>query len=62
MKLNSRSRPDSNISQTVQLKLLLFKKYKNEAEGNEWFAQFYKKYNRFHNLRNSLKSIGIEMA
>ena len=62
MKLKARNRPDFNISQAVQLCLYLYKFFNIESEGNKWFEQFCKNYKRFHNLRSSLKSIGIEMV
>jgi len=62
MKLRSKYRPDLNISQGVQLCLNLYKYFKIQSEGNQWFSRFCKKYKRFHNLRSSLKSLGIEMV
>ena len=62
MKLKSRYRPDSNISQGVQLSLRLYEYFKIQSEGKKWFTQFCRKYKRFYNLRSSLKSFGIEMV
>ena len=62
MKLRATYRPDFNISQGVQLCLRLYKFFKIESEGNQWFTRFCKNYKRFHNLRSSLKSLCIEMV
>lgn len=62
MKLRSKYRPDLNISQGVQLCLNLYEYFKIQSEGNQWFSRFCKKYKRFHNLRSSLKSLGIKMV
>ncbi len=62
MKLRSKYRPDLNISQGVQLCLNLYKYFKIQSKGDQWLSRFCKKYKRFHNLRSSLKSLGIEMV
>ncbi|HEA71072.1 MAG TPA: hypothetical protein ENH98_03995 [archaeon] len=61
MKLRAKNRPDYSISQGVQLMLFFFKHFKNQSEGDLWFAGFCKKYKRYQNLRSSLKEFGIEM-
>jgi hypothetical protein len=62
MKLRAKNRPDYSISQGVQLMLFFFEHFKNQPEGDLWFAGFCKKYKRYHNLRSSLKELGIKMV
>jgi len=62
MKLRAKNRPDYSISQGVQLMLFFFEHFKNQPEGDLWFAGFCKKYKRYRNLRSSLKELGIKMV